>query len=274
MSGNGQQDGAAYFGQEVRFAREQQGLTQAQVAEQTGYERPYVTRVEGGKLLASAQFADACDSVFGTPGFFARLRERVTERGHPGWFIPYVDLEREATEILNYSPSVVAGVLQTREYATAVFRQAHPRESADEIAARVEMRLARQTVLDRPDPPLTWIVFHEAALRTVMGDRHVMANQLAHLLKQAESPHVTLQVLPFAEGLPAGPSLFILVSPEEGPALLYTETMMLGHVDDSAGAVAEAQRMYDRLRAAAMSPDDSLGFIRGLMKEYSNEHHP
>jgi transcriptional regulator with XRE-family HTH domain len=269
MSGNGQQDGAAYFGQEVRFAREQRGLTQAQLAEQTGYERPYVTRVEGGTLLASAQFAEACDRVFGTPGFFARLRERVAERGHPGWFIPYVDLEREATEILNFSPSVISGVLQTRDYATAIFRQAHPRENADEIAARVEARLQRRAVLTRPEPPLLWIIMHEAVVRTVIGGRQVMADQLTYLLEQTENPHVTLQVLPFEQGLPAGPSMFILISNQEGPALLYTETMLVGHVDDSVAAVTDAQQMYDRLRATANSPEDSRGFIRDLVKEYT-----
>lgn len=266
---NGQKDGAAYFGQEVRFAREHKGMTQQQLADEAGYERPYVTRVEGGRLLGSEQFAAACDRVFGTPGFFVRLRERVSERGHPGWFIPYVKLEREATSVLNFSPAVVTGVLQTSDYATAVFRQAHPREEPDEIATRVTARLARREVLERPQPPLLWVVLHEAALRTVMGSRAVMAAQLGHLLAAADSPHITLQVLPFAQGLPAGPSVFILLEQEEGPTLLYTETMMRGHVDDSAAAVADAQDMYDRLRAAATPPGDSLAFIHEVMKEYA-----
>lgn len=262
-------DGAAYFGREVRCFREHLGMTQLQLADQAGYERAYVSKVEGGKLLGSLQFAQSCDRIFGTPGVFVRLRERVCERGHPGWFIRYVTLEREATCILDCSPVIIPGILQTREYATAVFRQAHPREDAEAIAARVEARLARREVLSRPNPPLLWVVIHEAALRAVFGNRQVMADQLGHLLLAAESPHVTIQVLPYAQGLPAGPSLFILLTPAVGPTLLYSETMTQGYVDDSPEAVAEAQDAYDRLRAAAMPPQESLAFIRDLMEDYA-----
>lgn len=269
MSGNGQQDGAAYFGQEVRFAREQRGLTQAQLAEQTGYERPYVTRVEGGTLLGSPQFAEACDRVFGTPGFFARLRERVSERTHPGWFIPYVNLEREATAILSFAPMTITGVLQTRDYAAAVFRQANPRDEPDAIMAQVENRLARREALRRSEPPLVWAVLHEAALRTVIDSRAVMAAQLANLLAEAESPHVVIQVSPFGKGTPAGGLPFILLTRKSAPDVLYTETLNHGHVEESAAVVAAAQEKYDRLRAAAMPPEDSLAFIHDVMEEYS-----
>ncbi|BBB00073.1 putative DNA-binding protein [Actinacidiphila reveromycinica] len=264
------QDGAAYFGQEVRFAREQRGMTQAQLAEETGYERPYVTRVESGKLLASEQFAEACDRIFGTPGFFARLRVRVSERGHPGWFIPYVNLERDATVILDYSPVVIPGILQTREYATAIFSQVHPRDEKQQVDERVEARLARRAALrQRVEHPLLWMVLHEAALRTVVGSRNVMAGQLARLLEEADSPHVAIQVSPFDQGVPGGASMFILLTPAEGNALLYTETMQHGHVEDSESGVAAAQQQYDRLRAAAMPPRESLALIRDVMKEYS-----
>jgi transcriptional regulator with XRE-family HTH domain len=266
---SGQKDGAAYFGQEVRYAREHKGMTQQQLADEARYERPYVTRVEGGKLLGSEQFATACDRVFDTAGFFVRLRERVSERAHPGWFIEYVNLERQATSILDCSPVLVPGILQTREYATAVFRQAHPREDAEAIAARVEARLARKAVLGRPKPPLLWIVVHEAALRTIIGGRQVMADQLGEILRRAGDLHVTVQVLPYAQGLPAGASLFILLTQEVGPILLYSETMMRGYVDDSVTAVADAQDAYDRLRAAAMPPEESLAFIREVMEEYA-----
>ncbi|MFI0940536.1 helix-turn-helix transcriptional regulator [Streptomyces sp. NPDC021020] len=262
-------DGAAYFGHEVLKFRKQRGMTQQELATDAGYERPYVTRVEGGTLLASMHFAEACDRVFGTPEMFARLRQRVAERGHPGWFIRYATIEQEAKCILDSSPVVIPGILQTREYATAIFRQAHPRENAESIAERVEARLARRAVLTRPNPPLLWVVIHEAALRMVMGSKEIMASQLASLLAdEAASPHVTIQVLPFAQGLPAGASLFILVTPEKGPTLLYTETMTTGHVDDSAATVAEAQDRYDRLRAAALPPEESLAFIRQVMEEY------
>ncbi|NUR66462.1 MAG: helix-turn-helix domain-containing protein [Streptomyces sp.] len=264
-----QKDGAAYFGREVRYAREHKGMTQQQLADEARYERPYVTKVEGGKLLGSAVFAEVCDRVFDTPGYFARLRDRVSERGHPGWFIPYVTMEESATAIMDYSPVIIMGMLQTREYATAVFRQAHPREDEEAIAARVAARLARLDTMRRPQPPLLWVVLHEAALRTVVGSREVMANQLARLLAEAESPHVVLQVVPFAQGAPAGGLPFVLLAQSEGPMILYTETLQRGHVDDTESVVADTLAKYDRLRAAAMPPEESLAFIREVMEEYA-----
>jgi transcriptional regulator with XRE-family HTH domain len=262
-------DGAAYFGREVRCFREQRGMTQQQLADQAGYERAYVTKVEGGKLLGSMQFAESCDRIFGTPGIFVRLRERVSERGHPGWFIPYVNMEECATAIMDYSPVIIMGMLQTRDYATVVFRQAHPRDDQETIAARVDARLARMATMKRPKPPLLWVVLHEAALRAVIGGPEVMAGQLAHLLAVAESPHVVLQVAPNTQGAPAGGIPFVLLAQSEGPVILYAESLQQGHVDDTPAAVADAQAKYDRLRAAAMSPEESLAFIRDVMEEYS-----
>jgi transcriptional regulator with XRE-family HTH domain len=264
------QDGAAYFGAEVRYAREHAGLTQQQLADKTNYQRPYVTKVETGRLLASEEFADACDRVFGTPGYFGRLRRRIIQQGHPGWFVPYLKLEALATQLLDYSNALVMGMLQTPEYATAVFKSTRPRESADEIKRRVELRIRRHDVLDGPNPPLLWVILHESCLRTVVGNREVMRNQMDRLLLEAESPHVTIQVLPFKAGAPASSLPFTLISQDDQPTVLYGETRGLGHVNDGAAAVAEASITYDRLRASALSPDDSASMIREAMEGYTS----
>ncbi|MDQ1016729.1 helix-turn-helix domain-containing protein [Streptomyces afghaniensis] len=264
------QDGAAYFGAEVRYAREHAGLTQQQLADETHYQRPYVTKVETGRLLASEEFADACDHVFGTPGYFGRLRRRIIQQGHPGWFVPYLKLEALATQLLDYSNALVMGMLQTPEYATAVFKATRPRESAEEIKRRVELRIRRHDVLDGATPPLLWVILHESCLRTVVGNREVMRDQMARLLLEAESPHVTIQILPFKAGAPASSLPFTLIAQDDQPTVLYGETRGLGHVNDSATAVAEASITYDRLRAAALSPDDSASMIREVMEGYTS----
>ncbi|MEW1861015.1 helix-turn-helix transcriptional regulator [Streptomyces sp. NPDC088194] len=265
----GRKDGAAYLGQEVRFAREHLGLTQQQLAEQTGYERPYVTRVESGQLLASEQFVKACDRIFGTSGFFTRLRERVTERGHAGWFVPYVKLEQGAKEICDYSSTLLMGMLQTPEYAEATFRAANPREDDGQIETRVEARRQRYRVMEGERPPLLWVILHEAVLRTEVGGRAVMAAQLEHLVLRAANPHITVQVLPFSAGAPTSSAPFILLSSWDGTRVVYSETRNAGHVDESAEAVESARTAYDRLRAAAASPQDSLSLIRSIAEEHT-----
>jgi transcriptional regulator with XRE-family HTH domain len=264
------QDGAAYLGREVRACREQADMTQKALGDESGYTRTYVARVEAGSLLASEDFVEACDRVFKTSGYLSRLRARLSTAGHPRWFVPYLKLEQTATRIEDYSNALIMGMLQTPEYASAVFKSTRPRETADEIKRRVELRIRRHEVMDGPNPPLLWVILHEACLRTVVGDQQVMTNQLARLLQEAESPHVTIQVLPFGAGAPASSLPFTLITQDDHPTVLYGETRGLGHVNDSATAVAEASITYDRLRAAALSPDDSASMIREVMEGYTS----
>lgn len=264
------QDGAGFLGREVRMCRDHAQMTQQALAEATRYTRSYVARVESGSLLASEEFVEACDRVFGTSGYLTRLRQRLSESGHPRWFVPYLKLEQTATQILDYSNALIMGMLQTPEYSAAVFRAVHPRESADEIKQRVELRARRHDVMERTSPPLLWVVLHEACLRTTVGDREVMRGQMARLLVEAESPHVTIQVHPFSAGAPASSLPFTLIAHDDQPMVLYGETRGTGHVNDSATAVAEASITYDRLRAAALSPVDSATMIREVMEGYTS----
>ncbi|MGA6154959.1 helix-turn-helix domain-containing protein [Stenotrophomonas sp. NPDC087984] len=261
--------GAAFLGAEVRTWRMQAELSQRELGLKANYGQQYVAKVEAGERLASPEFADACDRVFCTPGTFARLRKRASQHGYPDWFIPYVQLERQATGISDYSATLIMGMLQTPEYAREVFQAVDPRKSANKIDELIDGRLRRREVMEKDTPPLLWCVLHEACLRTEVGGAEVMAAQLAHLLKEAESPHITLQVLPFAVGAPPAPESFTLLTFEEGPPVAYVDTVTSGHLIDSAETVAYASATYDRLRAAALHPDQSLSMIRRVMEEYT-----
>jgi transcriptional regulator with XRE-family HTH domain len=262
-------DGAAYFGREVMYARKHKGLSQQELADAARFERTYVTRVEGGSRFASLRFAEACDQVFGTPGSFVRLRHRVSERGYPGWFIPYMKLESEASVISDYSNSFVMGMLQTPEYAEAVFRAAHPRESDTQIRGRVEARMRRRELMERDKPPLLWLILPEWVLRQEVGSPAVMVGQLRHLLAATASPHITLQVLPFTSGAPASGLSFTLLSQDDGATVLYSETTGRGQVNDSSATVRAWSATYERLRAAAEPEVRSLRLIHSIMEEHA-----
>lgn len=270
---DGPMDGAAYLGEEIRYCRDQAGMSQQQLADATHYQRPYVTRVEKGTLLASAEFADACDRIFKTAGHIGRLRRKVSERGHPDWFIPYLKLEREAESICDYSNAFIMGMLQTPEYAEAVFRAAHPRETTETIKSRVDARMQRRAVMEKPSPPLLWVIIHESVLRTVVGGSDVMRTQLAHLVAEADSPHIVIQVYPFNAGAPASGLPFVMLEQPDGSAIRYSEIPRGGHVEDSPTAVAKAQARYDRLRAAGLSPDSSRTLIHEVMEELAHAQH-
>jgi hypothetical protein len=118
-------------------------------------------------------------------------------------------------------------------------------------------------------PPLLWVILHGAVLRTEVGGRAVMAEQLDHLCDEAASPHVAIQVLPYKAGAPASALPFVLLTTADGTPVLYTDTVEGGHVNDSAALVDGARARYERLRAAASSAQESPSLIRGIAKGYA-----
>ncbi|MEV5124309.1 helix-turn-helix transcriptional regulator [Streptomyces decoyicus] len=263
-------NGAAYFGEETKALRQALGLSQGAFADELHYQQAQVSKVENGTVLASEAFAMAMDRVAGTPGVYARLRAKLSKQGHPEWFVPYITLEESASGITDYSCTFLMGLLQTPEYAAAVIRAAFPRETEDQIKERVELRIRRRAVIERDEPPLLWVVIHEAVLRTCVGGRSVMIGQLEHLAVQMASPHVTVQVLPYKAGAAPSHLPFTLLSLKGAPHAVYTETPTQGgQVDDTSSVVAKAINMFDRLRMAALSEEESLTQIRKIMEDHA-----
>ncbi|GAB2919200.1 helix-turn-helix domain-containing protein [Streptomyces mayteni] len=258
------------FGADVKRVRLGRKLTQKQLGKATGYSESYVSQVEKGKLLPSEKFATGCDLVFGTNGLFVGLLHRVLEGDHPTQFVPYVEMERKAAHILNFSATTVMGLFQTEEYARAIFRAGHGRESSEVIDGKVRARIRRRELLDRDKPPTVWVVLHEGSLRTHVGGRSVMAAQLEFLRESAERPGVDLQVIPYTAGAAAahvGP--FTLLTFDRDPVVLYSEDLQGGRLCRTAATTERARQHYDRLRAHALPPDESLAVLKTVHKEYS-----
>lgn len=259
------------FGRDIKQVRLARKLTQKQLGKATGYSEGYVSKVESGTLLPrpSEKFAKGCDLTFGTGELFAGLLRRIEEGDHPSWFVPYLNLERKASRILDYSTNIVKGLLQTEGYAQAIFEAYFSREEAEVIEGKVAARLRRRDVFELSTPPSLWTIVHEACLRTVVGGAEVMAGQLEYLLTAATSPHIKLQVMPFSAGAPAASTRpFTVLRFTDSRTVLYTETRVGGRMHDSAQTVGAALDDYDLLRAHALSPDRSVTLIKTLLKEY------
>jgi hypothetical protein len=138
-----------------------------------------------------------------------QLLALAEEAIHKGWWeaysdvlteghLAFIDLEAEATSILEWQINVVPGLLQTEQYAREVLSGYHevatitPRA----IQRRLETRLTRQQLLTR-DEPLEYVaLMDESVLHRQRGDQSVMRAQLKRLADIAELPNVTIQVLP------------------------------------------------------------------------------
>ncbi|RLV01563.1 transcriptional regulator [Streptomyces griseocarneus] len=261
---------AMTFGKELRCAREARGWSQYVLSEELLFKQSYISKVETGRQLASAAFAEQCDKVFGTAGMFVRLRQWAVDSGNAVWFIPYLHMEREALAIREYAPTLVPGMLQTPGYVQAVYRSGRPEITGDGIQQRVVNRQRRREMLDGPNPPSFWVILHESALWTSMGGPSVMRKQLHHLVVAAEHPRITLQVFPFA-GSPARANSFTVLTRQDRTEILYQEIFGRGRMEDSVEAVTAASAAFDRLRANALSFDDSISRIRHVMEVYTHE---
>lgn len=158
-----------------------------------------------------------------SPGWWHRYGDVL-----PSWFQAYLGLEAAAALIRTYELQFVPGLLQTEEYARAVVLLGHGRAASTEIDRRVTLRMRRQEVLHREDPPQLWAVVDEAALRRPIGGAVVMRQQLSALIEVTRLPNVRLQVVPFAAGghAAAGGAFSILrFGDQELPDVVYIEQL-------------------------------------------------
>lgn len=256
------------FGRDLAEIRNARKITMKALGVAVGYSESYVSKVEAGKIKASSGFVEGCDRVFGTGGMIGRNFQRMVTGVSPTWFAPFLTLEPQATRIRDYSTAFLTGLVQTPAYAEASFRGAHPHEAPDHIAARVEERMRRREILERPLPPLVWLVVHEAALRMIVGSSTVMADQLEYLVTLAEVPHVTLQVYPFQAAVPASGLPFTLLSMGGDTTYHYAESAGRGHIDDATDDVRHWTAVYERLCAEAEPPARSVRLITKIIEEY------
>ncbi|MEW2034923.1 helix-turn-helix transcriptional regulator [Streptomyces roseifaciens] len=258
------EDGAEYLGREVKFAREARGWSQAVLATKLHCGQSYVSKIESGSQLASPQFAEQCDVVFGTPGVYARLRERAAQGGHPSWFAPFTKLERDAVAMRVFESQIIPGLLQTEAYARAMLESVRPDRLEDLVAAR----MSRQRVLQGEERPHCWFILDEQVLWRPIGGATVWRAQLERLLTEGQNPRTVIQVVPRA--VPAHPGLsgaFTLLTPAAGPIALYAEGFPEGRTTEEAAQVAAAERAYALLTSVALSHEASAELIAMHMKE-------
>jgi len=210
------------------------------------------------ELLALA--ADA-----NSPGWWQRYGDVL-----PAWFRNYVDLEAAATLIRTYEGQFIPGLLQTDDYVRALVHGAHLEDSNEEVGRRVRLRMARQTLLTREQPPRLWAVVDEAALRRPVGGPEVMRAQLERLLEASKLPNVTLQIIGFGAGAhPAMGSSFSILrfSDQELPDLVYLEHLTNAVYLDRRPEVERYLDVMELLCVQSEPPAKTEQFINRILSE-------
>jgi transcriptional regulator with XRE-family HTH domain len=210
---------------------------------------------------------------------FVALAERANEPGWwhtyrdvlPNWFSAYVSLEAGAQTLRTYEPHYVTGLLQTHAYARGVLRGGFPHEADEDLGRRVDLRLRRQSLLDRPDAPTLWVVMEEAVLHRVVGGPEVMREQIERLLEVSELEHVSVDVVPFTAGAHVGacaPFTYFRFEEPELPDIVYTEVLSGAMYLDQRADVSAHLEAHNRMSLLA-SDADSKALLNRMRKEYS-----
>lgn len=262
----------AMLARRVRRAREKAGLSLRELGAEIRFPYSYIYRVESGQQLPSDDLAAALDKRFDLDGLVTDLLDAARDTVIQDYSRAVVRREKEAVRIQVFTSSVIPGLLQTEEYAMALFRAGLLGRSDDELQARVDARMKRKRIFTMAEPPLYWAIMDEAALKRPVGGIACMAAQLKSVLRAAETPHTTVQVLPFAQGEhPMVGGSLVLLALKEGGKVGLVESFMSGECVESPRKVAELVQFFEVACSKALSGNDSLDLIRQYEKEYKND---
>lgn len=269
------------LGSELRRLRDAAGLKIDDVVARTGMPQSKISRVESARLGIRPDALDALLDLYGVTDVEKRAALHVFARDgrKRGWWQTYRDvispayadlisLEADATDMRAYESTLIPGLLQTAEYARATISAINMTSTDGEVDALVEVRVARQSVLTRPQPLALWAVIHEAALHPkVKNAPQMMKAQLQKLLDISRLPTVSIQVLPLDAPPHVGLSgSFTVVGFPEATDL---DVVLLEHLT-SALYVEEPEEVsrygtaFEHLRAAALPFDESADLIAKL----------
>ena len=180
----------------------------------------------------------------------------------PGWFTLYVELEAAAQRISTYQPSVLDGLLQTPDYAHAVFAAGQPRLSAKEIERRVQIRLGRQQqLLAREDPVQLNLVLCESVLLRAIGGPDVLAAQREHLRLLNQRETIDVRVLTFATGAhPAvrGRLTVLDLDGDADPDVVYLESLNGSRYLEMSSELVRYRGIFAELRSRATPLEEYL----------------
>ncbi|GHG36032.1 transcriptional regulator [Streptomyces albogriseolus] len=256
------------FGRQMKLLREAAGLTQAQLGERVGYGEAQIAAVEQGRRIPRPELVDAVDREVGGRGLLVAMKGEVAKARYPQFFRRYAEMEAEAVELHAYDNHVVKGLLQTEEYARAVFTMWRPLLDPEVIEQRVAARLERQKLFSRRPAPLLSFVIEEQALRRPVGGREVLRGQLEQLLLYGHERNVEMQVMPTDRDEHAGlGGAFTLIHLKDRSRMGYMEVQEASILYTAPKKVSPLEATYGVLRAQALTPRESLTFITKLLGE-------
>jgi transcriptional regulator with XRE-family HTH domain len=257
------------IGRQLKAWREAAGLRQAELGTAIGYSEEQVSSVERGRRAPKEAFLVRTDDVLGAGGKISAMQRDVEEARYPKKVRDLAKLEAEAVELGAYNNYTIHALLQTEEYARALFGGRRPLLSEEVLERAVSARMGRQEIVDKTRTlPVFSFVQDEVTLRRPLGGRMVHRLQLERLLEVGQFRNVEIQVMPTDReehaGLTGGFRLFKLRS---GATLGYAEVLRFTRLISEPMEVQFLEMQYGSIRAQALTPRESLAFIEKVLGE-------
>jgi transcriptional regulator with XRE-family HTH domain len=270
MANGSRQAAWEFFGAELKRRREDAGFTQVELGARVFVSGGYIGQFEQAIRKPQLDVAQRIDALLQTDGFFERTWQKlIDDKRYADYFAEVVELERTATRICEFAPTLVPGLLQTAEYAGAVTLATNPFVTEEYVEEKVTARLERARVLADATRPEYWVVLHENTLRVPVGGPAAMAEQLGHIATMVREHKAVAQVVPYDAGAhTAMGGMLALMEFEDAPPTAYTETSFSGTLMDDPAVVKRAQRAYDLLRAVALSPEAILALVESAAEDH------
>ncbi|MBF9131042.1 helix-turn-helix transcriptional regulator [Plantactinospora sp. S1510] len=256
---------------ELRRTRLAAGLNQDEMGKLINFSGSHVSAVEVGTRPLKLDYLRAVDKAFKTGGLFERMWKELSGLDdEPSWVRERAAMERDAVLLRWYEHAYVPGLLQTEEYARAVFTS-NPALRTAEVEKRVAARLERRRILDVADPPQIVAVLDEEALRRPIGGAKVMREQCLELARLGEEhPRLRLHVVP--AGVGAYPGLdgqFVIATMPGDEEIAYLDNPLQGQVTVRPEEVELLRRHWEAILSEALPPQQSVEKFREVAERWT-----
>ncbi|PKW15785.1 helix-turn-helix protein [Saccharopolyspora spinosa] len=173
-----------------------------------------------------------------------------------------LDLEQSATKIIEVSPLLIPGLVQTTDYIRGIMASGLP---AGELATRVSIRIGRREALTGHKPVQFVALIGQPALKQVIGSPEVLTEQLRYLLKAGRRANIELRIIrPDIGWNPALEGAFSLIETPSGVAV-HLENRKSGLFLHEEADIRIYRQAIEMVRQAALGPEDSARLIADLI---------
>ncbi|MGA5036148.1 helix-turn-helix domain-containing protein [Streptomyces capoamus] len=251
-------------GRLLKVCREAAGVSVPELGEAMGYGEDMIRKIERGARIPRPELLDRADTFLKAQGHLRAFTEDMKKARYPKKVRELAEMEGRAVEMLLYSNHNIHGLLQTSEYARAMYEMRQPALAEDVVERETAARMARKAVFERRDAaPTLSFVQEQVTLERPYGGKMVLRRQLEHLLEVAQLRNVTLQVMPTdrEENAGAASGLVEVLKFADGTSIGRSDGAFNGRPVSSPKDLRILELRYGMIRAQALTPRESQIFI-------------